>query len=191
EASVLVAPGHKGLLGPQGVGLAWFAPGVEPEPMVEGGTGSASEDPFTPEFWPDRHEAGTTNTPGVAGLLAGIRYISARGVKSIREHETTLCAMLIEALGNHPDIDLYPPHDAAKRSSLVSFNVRGVDCATVANLLDQKHVASRAGLHCSPEAHRFMGTFPGGATRVSPGPFTTKREIRLFISTLVKIISAK
>jgi len=187
--SVFVAPGHKGLLGPQGVGLAWFAPGVEPDPLVEGGTGSASEEPLTPGFWPDRHEAGTMNTPGVAGLLAGVRYIAARGVESIREHETTLCAMLLEALGNHPRISLYPPHDAGRRASLVCFNIMGMDSAGVANILDQNQVAVRAGLHCSPEAHRRMGTFPGGAVRVSPGPFTTKKEIRLFISILFKAIA--
>lgn len=188
KVSAWVAPGHKGLLGPQGIGIAWFAPGVEPEPLVEGGTGSASDLPVTPPFWPDRHEAGTINTPGVAGLLAGIKYIAARGAQAIREHEIALCSMVLEALGNHPRIELYPPHDPRQRGSLVSFNVKGMDCSQVAELLDRKGVAVRAGLHCSPQAHRFMGTFPGGAVRVTPGPFTTKAQIRLFISILFGII---
>jgi len=187
QASVIAMTGHKGLLGPQGIGLAWFAPGVEPAPLIEGGTGSASESAMAPEFWPDRHEAGTLNTPGAAGLLAAVKYIASRGIEDIREHEVRLCGVLIEALANHRDIIVYPPLDAGRKASLVSFNVRGVDPAQVSTLLGMRGIAVRSGLHCCPQAHRFLGTFPDGAVRASPGPFTTKKQIGLFIKALCQI----
>jgi selenocysteine lyase/cysteine desulfurase len=188
KVSAIAMAGHKGLLGPQGIGLAWFAPGVEPAPLIEGGTGSASESATTPPFWPDRQEAGTPNTPGAAGLLAAMKYIAKRGIADIQRHETQLCAMILEALGNNPMITVYPPKDARLRASLVTFNVKGMDPASVSGLLDAAGVAVRSGLQCAPEAHRFIGTFPAGAVRVSPGPFSSKSDIRYFIDLLFRKI---
>lgn len=191
EIDVLVCAGHKGLLGPQGTGLAWFAPGVEPEPLLEGGTGSGSESVDMPAFWPDRQEAGTLNTPGIAGLGAAAGYLLDKGVEAVREKETGLCRMLIEGLGNEAKVETYPPFDHEKRCSLVCFNVAGMDPAQVGDGLASGGVAVRVGLHCSPEAHKFMGTFPGGAVRVSPGPFTAKKDVKRFFEVLGKVMRGK
>ena len=70
---MLAFAGHKGLLGPQGVGGLWIRNDLQLAPLKEGGTGSHSESPLQPEKCPDRHESGTFNTPGIAGLVAGLR----------------------------------------------------------------------------------------------------------------------
>ena len=188
KVSAIAMAGHKGLLGPQGIGLAWFAPGVEPAPLIEGGTGSASESAITPSFWPDRHEAGTPNTPGAAGLLAAAKYLAKRGILDIQEHEIALCSIIMEALGNNPLITLYPPFDPKERASLVTFNVKGMDPAQVSDLLNHAGIAVRSGLHCAPEAHKFLGSFPAGAVRASPGAFSSKAEVRRFLDVLFKKI---
>ena len=188
NVDILVCAGHKGLLGPQGTGFAWFAPGIEPETMIEGGTGSSSAAAAMPLYWPDRHEAGTLNTPGIAGLKAGVEYLRKRGVETVREKEIALCKTLIEKLGSDPRITLYPPFDPQHRASLVCFNARGVDPSELGDALDRRGIACRVGLHCSPEAHRFMGTFPTGAVRISPGAMTRKKDIVKFTETLDKIL---
>ncbi len=188
KVDILVCPGHKGLLGPQGTGFVWFAPTVDPEPLLAGGTGSRSESAAMPDFYPDRMEAGTMNTPGIAGLRAALKYLKRRTIEAIREHELNLCKMMLERLGNNPKIELYPPYDAERRASLVSFNATGTDPSELWTKLDRGGVISRVGLHCSPEAHKFMGTFPKGAVRVSPGPFTKKSEINYFLKAVEKAI---
>ncbi len=184
----LICAGHKGLLGPQGTGFVWFAEGVDPIPLIEGGTGSESASDHLPSYWPDRFEAGTPNTPGIAGLKAGVEYIARRGIEAIREKEKVLCAMIIERLANDSSIILYPPFDLSARASLVTFNIKGEDPSEVAEKFSRQGIALRAGLHCAPSAHRFLGTFPEGAVRVSPGPTTTKTDIKSFFTALDSIL---
>ncbi len=188
NVDVLACPGHKGLLGPQGTGFIWFRKGVEPATLIEGGAGSDSESVDMPKAWPDRHEAGTLNTPGVAGLGAAAKYLAKRTVESIRSHETGLCRLIMERLGSRGDILLYPPYDPEQRANLVSFNIRGMDPAQVGERLNQYGIASRVGLHCAPQAHRFIGTFPHGAIRVSPGAMTTKSDIDKFLKAINKVL---
>jgi len=189
NVDVLCCTGHKGLLGPQGIGFAWFAPGVEPTPLLYGGTGSNSEEREQPPFWPDRHEAGTVNTPGVAGLNGALVYLQRRGVAAIREKELAHCARLIEFFLNEPKISLLGPTDPADRVSLLSFTVQGRDPADIGERLAREGVAVRVGLHCAPSAHDFSGTLPEGGVRVSPGLFTTKRQIGHFIRSLRAILA--
>ncbi len=185
---ILIGTGHKALLGPQGVGFAWFREGVTPEPFMEGGTGSDSESDLTPSYFPDRFEAGTMNTPGIAGLKAGVEYVRNLTVQMIREKEISLVSMIMDALWREPGVTVYGPADPAKRASLVMFNVSGRDPAQIAEALDRRGVAVRAGLHCAPEAHKFAGTFPEGAVRVSPGAMTRRKDVETFIRILRRAI---
>lgn len=181
---ILACTGHKALLGPQGIGFVWFAPGVEPETWIEGGTGSDSISDKMPDYWPDRHEAGTPNAPGIAGLAEGTRYLMKRSIEDVRAWEEELCALILEYFSNDHRITVYPRIKPKTRASIVSFNIRGIDPAEVGDALNRRGVSVRVGLHCAPEAHRFMKTFPEGTVRVSPGAITKKKDIQKFLSIL-------
>ena len=170
--SLLAMPGHKGLLGPQGTGALWVAPGVSLAPMRQGGTGSASESMFQPRTLPDGFESGTLNLPGIAGLRAGIAEAAARGAEA-HARITAYCDKLREALLFIPGVKVYTPAGA----SLVSFNIEGVGSQEAAAALDQAGIAVRGGLHCAPGVHRFLGTLETGAVRVSPGMDTSKEDV--------------
>src|SRR5581483_5992072 len=157
-ASAVAMPGHKGLLGPTGTGLLYVAPGVEVEPLMRGGTGSRSESEHQPDFPPDRFESGTLNGMGIAGLGAAAAYLAA--------------------LERADGVTLHGPADADRNVGIVSLVVAGVPCATVARLLDDEWgVMTRAGLHCSPAAHRSLGTAPEGTLRFSWSHTTTEEEV--------------
>jgi len=188
---ILACTGHKGLLGPQGTGFVWFAEGLSPTPLLDGGTGSESELADMPGYWPDRFEAGTMNTPGIAGLHEGIKYLLTKGVKTVREHEMALNKIALEMLMNESRIIVYPPFDTRRRASLISFNVKGMDPAEVGDLLDRRGIAVRVGLHCAPHAHKFTGTFPEGTIRISPGALTTRADIKRFTERLHKILKCR
>ncbi len=184
-AHAVAASGHKGLLGPQGTGFVWFASDVDPTPTQFGGTGSESESKEMPGYWPDRFEAGTVNTPGLAGLAAGVAWIKRQGIDAIREQELAHAQTLIEALGNEERVKLSLP--TSGRTAVISFTIDGVDPGQAAVDFDRRGVAVRSGLHCAPDAHRFVGTFPAGTVRVSPGPLTRKRDIERFCRALKKV----
>lgn len=190
-ADIVAGTGHKALLGPQGTGFVWFRKVIEPEPLIEGGTGSFSESGSMPPFWPDRHEAGTLNTPGIAGLGAAIKYLMRRTVEDVRSHEVEILRAMLERLRNDERIITYPPFEPEARASLILFNARGMDPAALGAALDRRGVAARVGLHCAPEAHRFLGTFPAGGVRVSPGPFTTKRGVSRFFDALRRVLKGQ
>ena len=175
---LLACPGHKGLLGPQGTGVLYVAPQLQLSPILFGGTGSHSAEVLMPDFLPDRHEPGTLNSPGIAGLGAGVQFLLDQGVAQIRTHELALCGRLLEGLAGIDGMALYGHPDPARRASVVSFNVRGMDPAEMGNRLDEAFdIAVRVGLHCAPDAHRTMGTFPMGAVRLSPGYFNTLADV--------------
>ncbi len=161
-AEFIAMPGHKGLLGPQGTGLLLCK--GSPQPLLYGGTGSASREQNMPEELPDRLEAGTLNVPGYAGLAEGIRYVRKTGVDAIcrREHQQLIrCVDGLKRLG----MDVYAgEHQAAT----VSFRT-GEDCETAARILADQGIAVRAGLHCAPLAHESAGTLETGTVRVSFG----------------------
>ncbi|MGE5189506.1 MAG: aminotransferase class V-fold PLP-dependent enzyme [Gemmatimonadota bacterium] len=187
---LLAASGHKGLLGPQGTGFLYVREGVPLVPLVEGGTGSRSEDDRQPDFYPDALESGTQNSVGAAGLAVSLAWILRKGVDSIRRREMDLVARMVAGLERIRGVALYGPRDPACRIAVVSFRVAGLDPAEVARRLEAGWgILVRAGLHCSPDTHRTVGTFPEGTVRVSPGPFTTGKEIALFLSA-VRAISA-
>ncbi len=188
---LLAASGHKGLLGPQGTGFLYVRDGVRITPLIEGGTGSRSESDHQPEFFPDALESGTQNSVGIAGLSVSLGWILARGVEAIRRKETGLVAMLLEGMARIPGVVLFGPPDASCRVSVISFLVEGMDPSEVARRLEKgSGILVRAGLHCSPNGHRTLGTFPTGTVRVSPGPFTTRGDLSMFLSALRRIRGA-
>ena len=186
---LLAGPGHKGLLGPMGTGFLYVRPGLELEPLWEGGTGTHSESQRQPETWPERFESGTSNAPGLAGLAEGIDEIQALGLDAIAAHERGLIALLTERLSQLPEIILYGPVDPHLCTGSLSFNVQNLDCSEIAYILDTAYsIAVRSGLHCAPAAHRTIGTFPQGTVRVSVGPYTTEEEIYTLIHAVSEIL---
>ena len=185
---LLAAPGHKGLMGPQGTGFLYIGPGISLRPLIEGGTGSQSELEIQPDFLPDRMESGTLNTPGLAGLGAGVRFILNQGQEKIRRNEMHLAQLLWGGLKKIPQVVVYGPEEAEARTAVVSFNIGALNPQAVASILDMAYdIAVRAGLHCAALAHRTLGTFPEGTVRVSPGFFNTEKEIETFLQAIREI----
>ena len=187
---LLAFAGHKGLYGPHGTGGLVVRPGVALETWVEGGSGAKSELETMPEELPLRLEAGTQNAAGIAGLLAGARFVLKEGVLHIREHEMALTALLIAALRDVPGLMVLGPADLNRRTAVVSVVVNGYVPDQLAAVLDQVFaVMTRAGLHCAPQAHRTAGSLDqGGALRFSPGFFNTEDEIRAAADALRRIV---
>lgn len=181
---ILTATGHKGLFGPQGTGFLYIKEGVEPSPLVDGGTG---EDGEIIEI-PDRLEAGTMNTQGIGGLSAGIEFLLKEGVEKIRCYEEGLIKQLLDGLRSIKGINIIGPMDERKRVSLISFNIEYKDPLDIGVRLDNEFgIMVRCGLHCAPEAHKTAHTYPHGAVRISPGYFNTDQEIEEFLRGLMEI----
>ncbi len=174
---VLCVTGHKALLGPTGTGALLLSADAAERvpPLLHGGTGSLSSQETMPGFLPDRLEAGTPNTLGLAGLLAGVRYLAERGVADVAAHERRLRERLRERLRAIPGLRLLGD-DPGPATATLSF-VGPLAPSEFAARLDERGVAVRAGLHCAPRAHRTLGTFPQGTVRLSPGAFTTLDEV--------------
>ncbi|VBB07495.1 aminotransferases class-v pyridoxal-phosphate attachment site [Lucifera butyrica] len=188
KIDMLAFSGHKGLFGPQGTAALYLREGLAVRPLRYGGTGSLSESDEQPVFMPDRMESGTPNTPGIAGLGAGIRFIRAVGQANLRKKELALVSALIKGLQEIPDIVVYGPRKVIDRTAVVSFTVRGLDSGEVAHRLDRDFgIACRSGLHCAPWAHRTLGTLETGTIRLSPGYFNTAAEITETIQAVESI----
>ncbi len=186
---LLAFPGHKGLFGPHGTGGLVVRPGIVLETWIEGGSGTESAPETMPEALPLRLEAGTQNAAGIAGLLAGVRFVLEQGVETIRAHEMELTALLMDELRGVPDLTLLGPADPAARTAVVSVTVEGYVPEQLAMVLDQVFdIATRAGLHCAPQAHRTAGTLEVGALRFSPGYFNTADEIHAAAEALISIL---
>ena len=178
--SALSVPGHKGLMGPSGIGAlllsAEFAKGLTP--ILTGGTGSASHTEIQPGYMPDKFESGTPNLPGIYGLQAAVDFILEAGVETLRAHETALTGDFLARLRDVPGIRLAGPWELEDRVGVISVDFQAVDNAEAAFRLEQDYgILTRCGLHCAPSAHKTLGTFPQGTVRFSPGYFTTKAEI--------------
>ena len=176
-------PGHKSLLGPQGTGGLYIAPGLRLNPLREGGTGTDSHRLVQPDTLPERYESGTVNLPGIAGLAAGCGYVASR-LSQIMMHERELTQALWEGLAAMDGVTLYSPAQEAGRAGIVSFNVGDLPSAQVADALARQGIAVRGGLHCVPGAHRFLGTLERGAVRASLGHANSFDEVEQFLRTV-------
>lgn len=176
-AEYVALPGHKGLCGPQGIGILVCGKNSDPVPMITGGTGSESRLQQMPAFLPDRLEAGTHNMPGIAGLYAGMQFVRRIGTERILAHERGLMMRLKKQLTGISGISILAPAQSSQQTGVLSFRMEGRECETVAEALGQRGIALRAGLHCAPLAHLRAGTLETGTIRASVSPFNRSKEI--------------
>lgn len=197
--------GHKSLLGPQGIGGFIIAEDMIPliDPILSGGTGSISHTEEIPDFMPDRFEPGTMNLPGIVGLNAGLNWIREKGIDAVAAHELGLTERFINGLlpleeAGHIRIcglkNCYAEKDCVKvpvRTGVVSIQTLKVDCADAAFRLDFEFgIETRVGLHCAPNAHKTLGTFPTGTIRFSFGNFNTEEDVDAAINAVKEICGA-
>lgn len=194
----LTFTGHKGLLGPQGIGGFILSEDMikQIEPLISGGTGSISHTEEIPQFMPDRFEAGTLNLPGIIGLHASLQWLKKITIAKIHEHENMLTNYFLQQIQQlDPDekyIRLIGKKDTLMRTGVVSIQVLNHELSQIAYDLDDKfQIMTRVGLHCAPQAHKTLGTFPTGTIRFSFGYFNTLKEIDLTIEALTKLILNK
>jgi cysteine desulfurase family protein len=190
----LAFTGHKGLLGPPGIGGLCISERAVPltAPLVEGGTGSRSEDEHQPDFLPDKFESGTQNVPGIAGLAAGIRYVNEKGLKAIRREKQELTAVFLQGLSEIPGAIVYGTNNAQQMVPTISLNIEGIDNGDLSFMLEQAYgIMTRSGLHCSPHAHKTIGTFPEGTTRFSFGYNNTLSDIDDILTALQEIANER
>jgi cysteine desulfurase family protein len=179
SVDMLAFPGHKGLLGPQGTGGLYVKPGLNLKTIIQGGTGSNSELLSQPNNFPEKFESGTLNTPGLAGLAAGIRFILETGVETITQREEVLTDRLLDGIKSLKGIRVTGSHDGQNRGSVVSLCFENLPPTDAAIILDTAYnIAVRSGLHCAADAHRHIGTLDsGGTVRISPNFFNTEEDI--------------
>jgi len=192
---LLAFTGHKGLYGPQGTGGLVVGERVDIKklkPLKTGGTGSSSGSEKQPDFLPDVYESGTPNTVGLSGLNEGVRFILKEGVDKIRQHELKLMQKLIEGLKKIPGVVVYGSNQDKERVAVISFNIKDQLPSEVGLRLDEEYgIMSRVGLHCSPAAHKTIGTFPVGAIRLSLGYFNTVEEVDKALFAIKNIVMKK
>ncbi|MFM8953526.1 MAG: aminotransferase class V-fold PLP-dependent enzyme [Planctomycetaceae bacterium] len=184
-ADVVAAAGHKWLLGTGGAGLLWVRPGLDLEPLVQGGTGSASDSLDMPEAFTERMEAGTPDVPGLAAMAAGIAWLEEQGIAAVGTRCRGLaasCAMRLAAIRGARVIGV------PDGGPIVSFTVEGYDPADVAVLVEQiAGVQVRSGHHCAARIHEHLGTAAGGTVRASFGPFNTEDDVSALVGAIETI----
>jgi selenocysteine lyase/cysteine desulfurase len=190
HADLVAFSGHKGLLGPQGIGALWARAGIDVRPLLVGGTGGDSMDPRMPGAWPDHLEAGTQNGPGIAGLHAGLQWLDAHGIGTLHRRLRALTQSLHDELSAISAVRVLSPAPAAS-GSMVTFEAHDLDAARLASRLDREFgVLVRAGLHCAPGVHRMLGTERTGAVRMSLGWSTTEDDVASAVRAVRAIVDA-
>lgn len=191
NATILCFTGHKGLLGPQGVGGFLIKQDAAKRlvPLVQGGTGSLSEQEVHPLYMPDKFEAGTLNIPGIYGLWAGIKYFERIGLASVTQCEIEIVQRFLEKVAEIPTLKVIGTLNGEKKVPLVSLVCETVDHGELTHMLYRDFgIMTRSGLHCAPNAHKAFGTFPDGTVRFSFSHYNTKAEIDYAVDVLHKII---
>jgi cysteine desulfurase family protein len=190
NADAIGFTGHKGLLGPQGIGGFIVNDRINNEmtTFIEGGTGSLSDTEIQPDYMPDKFEAGTLNIPGIYGLNASLKYLLKNGVKNIREKEIYLLSRFIDGILNIENIKLIGKTATLDRTGILSIDFINNDNGIVSHELSKEYgIMTRSGMHCAPSAHKTLGTFPKGTVRFSVSHFTTMEEIDYTIDCINKI----
>ncbi len=188
---LLAFPGHKGFFGPQGIGGLYIKEGIEVKAFKEGGTGSSSNSMDQPNELPDRFESGTLNTPGIAGLCEGLKFIKKIGIENIYKEEMELMDQLIKELKKLDFIKIYGSMSLKNRLAVLSINMEGVDASVVGEKLNDYEIAVRTGYHCAALIHKVIGTEYRGTVRISPGCFNTPKDIDELVKTIIKIYKSK
>ncbi len=190
--SALCITGHKGLLGPQGIGAMLLAPELAEamDPVICGGTGSASHLLTMPDFMPDKFESGTLNLPGIIGLNAALEYVCQRTPGDILKHELDLACMFMDELRDVEGIRIVGPDGRENRVGTVSLDFTGSDNADVAYRLDAEYgIMTRCGLHCAPLAHKSLGTYPQGTVRFAFGYRNTEEDVKYAVEAIKTILN--
>lgn len=191
----LAFTGHKGLLAPQGIGGFVLRESIIDAiaPLIVGGTGSLSHTEHTPRFMPDKFEAGTLNLPGIAGLHASLSWLQQQGIDKIRTHELTLTQQFLDGLQQleaQKLLRIIGKKDCSERVGAVSISTDKMDIAELAFILADKYgIATRVGLHCAPNAHKTLGTYPTGTLRFSFGRFNTADEVKAALQALEEVLA--
>ncbi|HBK86229.1 MAG TPA: cysteine desulfurase, partial [Firmicutes bacterium] len=122
---------------------------------------------------------------GIAGLGASVKYLSEIGIDAIRQKEAALTEQLRAGLKRIPGLTLYTPDISM---GVFSINLEGFDSAGLSVALEREHgILTRPGLHCAPLAHKAIGTYPQGTTRISIGYSTTEAEVEQVIKALEEL----
>ena len=183
--------GHKGLLGPQGIGGIILTKEMAQNltPLIAGGTGSFSHLETMPTHMPDAFEAGTLNLPGIIGLNEGLAYIESQGMENIHNHELALTQAFLEGLQSIDGINIVGKQNIQDRTAVVSITIDGMDPANIAYELESTyHIMTRVGLHCAPRAHQTLRTYPEGTVRFSFGYANTHKDVESALSALHRIV---
>lgn len=191
----LAFTGHKGLLAPQGIGGFVLRESMIDEitPLIVGGTGSLSNTEHTPRFMPDKFEAGTLNLPGIAGLHASLTWLLQQGIDKIRTHELTLTQQFLDGLQQleaQKLLRIIGKRNCTDRVGVVSVSTEKMDIAELAFILADKYgIATRVGLHCAPNAHKTLETYPTGTLRFSFGWHNTVEEVNDALQALKEVLA--
>ena len=183
--------GHKGLLGPQGIGGIILTKEMAQNltPLIAGGTGSFSHLETLPTHMPDAFESGTLNLPGIIGLNEGLAYIESQGMENIHNHELALTQAFLEGLQSIDVVNIIGKQDIQDRTAVVSITIDSMDPASIAYELESTyHIMTRVGLHCAPRAHQTLGTYPEGTVRFSFGYANTHKDVESALSALHRIV---
>ena len=185
--------GHKGLLGPQGIGGIILTKEMAQNltPLIAGGTGSFSHLETMPTHMPDAFESGTLNLPGIIGLNEGLAYIESQGMENIHNHELALTQAFLEGLQSIDGINIVGKQNIQDRTAVVSITIDGMDPASIAYELESTyHIMTRVGLHCAPRAHQTLRTYPEGTVRFSFGYANTHKDVESALSALNTIVKS-
>ncbi len=190
NADAIAFTGHKGLLGPQGIGGLLVRDDIahEMSTFIEGGTGSLSDAEIHPQYLPDKFEAGTLNIPGIYGLNTSLKYIHKTGIQAIREKEMHLTSLFLEKLLNMSHIEVIGKKTPEGRTGIISINFKALDNGEAAHRLSSEFgIMTRCGMHCAPSAHKTLGTFPGGTVRFGLSHFLDEADIIYAADCLYKL----
>lgn len=191
NAHFIAAPGHKGLLGPMGIGALYIAPEREADllPLRQGGTGTRSEDDRQPESMPDRYESGTHNVPGILGLSAGLAHIQKFGTAAVRKHMHWLTGRLLDGLATVAGVTIFGPRNPDQQLGVVSITIKGYDPHEAATTLDATYrIQTRPGIQCAPRMHEALGTLKSGGTlRFSVSLFNTEADVDAAIKAIDEV----
>ena len=189
--SAMAVPAHKGLLGPSGIGALLLSPDLAKKlrPLITGGTGSASHEEVQPEFLPDKFEPGTPNLPGIYGWEAALEFLEQHTVAAVRKRDLALTSYFLQQLRLIPGVRLIGPE--TDRVGVISLDFPGKDNAVVSDRLAEEFgILTRCGLHCAPNAHKTLGSYPRGTVRFSFGLQTSREELHMALYAIDKIANS-
>ena len=188
----LAFTGHKGLLGPQGIGGFIASDKLEGliDPVISGGTGSLSDSEEIPDFLPDRFESGTLNLPGIIGLHQALVYLKEAGIDNMRNEKMEITKYFLDQVKEIDGVKVAGKKTVEGRLGVVSIDFEGFDNSIVSFYLSSKYkIMTRVGMHCAPRAHKTLKTFPQGTVRFSFSHFNTKEEVDVCIDSIKTILS--